>query len=443
MEYTEYEKSLIGFLDASPTCFHAVGNIRRYLEGYTELEESRPWKLEPGGRYYVTRNGSSLISFRIPCRDFTGFQIVASHTDSPTFKIKENPEKNVKKAYVQLNTEKYGGMIFTSWMDRPLAIAGRVMLRDKDGKIITRLIRIDRDMVIIPSVAIHMNRQVNDGYKFDPQVDMLPLYGCGEAAGKYQEEIAEEAHVSPEDVLGADLFLYNRARGTKWGTQGEFISSPRLDDLECVFTSLLAYVHSEDASAGSSVPVYAVFDNEEVGSGTKQGADSDFLLDTLRRVNLALGRGEEGYFTSLASSFMVSADNAHAVHPNHPEYSDPTNQVFMNQGIVIKHNANQKYTTDAVSAAVFKAVCQKAGVPFQTFVNRSDMAGGSTLGNISNSHVSLNTVDIGLAQLSMHSSYETAGTLDIDYMVRGLTAFYRSAILAEGNGSYSIISTKG
>ena len=440
MEYTEYEKCLFDFLDTSPTCFHAVENIRRYLGRYTRLEESQPWKLEPGKKYYVMRNGSSLISFRIPQRDLTGFQIVASHTDSPTFKIKENPEKDVNKAYVQLNTEKYGGMIFTTWMDRPLGIAGRVMLRDEDGKIITRLIQIKRDMVIIPSVAIHMNRQVNDGYKFDPQVDMLPLYGCGEAAGKYQEEIAKAAwNVPQEDILGTDLFLYNRAKSTKWGTQGEFISSPHLDDLECVFTSLLAYVYSEDTPSDFSVPVYAVFDNEEVGSGTKQGADSNFLEDTLRRINLALGRGEEGYYTSLASSFMVSADNAHAVHPNHPEYSDPTNQVFMNKGIVIKYNANQKYTTDAVSAAVFKAVCQKAGVPYQTFVNRSDMAGGSTLGNISNSHVSVNTVDIGLAQLSMHSSYETAGSLDIDYMVRGLTAFYSSAIQADKDGSYSII----
>lgn len=435
---SESVKGLLEFLKSSPTCFHAVEAIKtRLLEnGYTLLEEGCPWQLEAGGKYFVTRNGSSILSFRIPGKNFTGFQIAASHCDSPTFKVKENPERDVKKAYIQLNTEKYGGMIFTSWMDRPLSIAGRVMVREKDGKIISKLISIDRDMVLIPNVAIHMNRQVNDGYKFDAQVDMLPLYGDSEAAGKFQAEIAQAAEAAQEDILASDLFLYNRTDGTVWGPNGEYLSGARLDDLECAYTSLMAYLR---AGESSSIPVYAVFDNEEVGSGTKQGADSTFLLDTLRRICLALGKSEESYYTSLASSFMVSADNAHAVHPNHPEYTDPTNLVFMNKGIVIKLNANQKYTTDAVSAAIFKEICRKAGVPFQTFANRSDMAGGSTLGNISNSQVSLNTVDIGLAQLAMHSCYETAGTLDVDYMIEGLAAYYGSSIQATGNGVYKIL----
>lgn len=434
---TESTKGLLEFLQLSPTCFHAVETIEGCLRenGYKQLQESQPWELEAGGKYYVTRNRSSILSFRIPSKDFMGFQIAASHCDSPTFKIKENPEKDVKKAYIQLNTEKYGGMIFTSWMDRPLSVAGRVMVREPEGKIISRLVQINRNMVLIPNVAIHMNRQVNDGYKFDAQVDMLPLYGDGDASGKFQEEIAKAAGTVPENILGSDLFLYNRTKGTVWGSQGEYLSAPRLDDLECAYTSLMAYLQAGEAG---SVPVYAVFDNEEVGSGTKQGADSTFLFDVLRRICLAAGKGEEGYYTALASSFMVSADNAHAVHPNHPEYSDPTNLVFMNKGVVIKFNANQKYTTDAVSAAVFKEICQKAGVPCQTFANRSNMAGGSTLGNISNSHVSLNTIDIGLAQLSMHSCYETAGTLDIDYMVQALAAFYGSTIRADGDGTYSI-----
>lgn len=434
---TESTKGLLEFLQLSPTCFHAVETIEGYLQknGYKPLQESQPWDLEAGGKYYVTRNRSSILSFRIPSKNFMGFQIVASHCDSPTFKIKENPEKDVKKAYIQLNTEKYGGMIFTSWMDRPLSVAGRVMIRGAEGKITSRLIQISRDMVLIPNVAIHMNRQVNDGYRFDAQIDMLPLYGDGDAAGKFQEEIAKAADTEPENILGSDLFLYNRAKGTVWGAQGEYLSGPRLDDLECAYTSLMAYLQSDKSD---SVPVYAVFDNEEVGSGTKQGADSTFLFDVLRRICLAVGKGEEDYYTALASSFMVSADNAHAVHPNHPEYSDPTNLVFMNKGIVVKFNANQKYTTDAVSAAVFKEICRKAGIPYQTFANRSNMAGGSTLGNISNSHVSLNTVDIGLAQLSMHSCYETAGTLDIDYMIQALTAFYGSTIQADGDGIYSI-----
>ena len=434
---TESVKGLLAFLKSSPTCFHTVETIRERLlaEGYTPLEEGKPWQLTGGGRYFVTRNQSSILSFRIPQGAFTGFQIVASHCDSPTFKIKENPEKEVKKAYIQLNAEKYGGMIFTSWMDRPLSIAGRVMVRDGDGKIASRLIAVDRDMVLIPNVAIHMNRQVNDGYKFDPQVDMLPLYGDGASTGRFREEIAQAAGVSSDDVLGSDLFLYNRMAGTVWGAGGEYLSAPRLDDLECAYTSLEAFLQAGESAA---VPVYAVFDNEEVGSGTKQGAASTFLLDTLRRLCLSMGKGEEGYYTSLASSFMVSADNAHALHPNHPEYADPTNPVYMNKGIVVKSNANQKYTTDAVSAAVFKEICRRAGVPFQTFVNRSDMAGGSTLGNISNSQVSLNTVDIGLAQLSMHSSYETAGTLDVDYMIQALTAYYGTAVQAVKDGEYQL-----
>ncbi len=434
---TESVKGLLAFLKKSPTCFHAVETIRERLltEGYTPLEEGKPWRLTPSGKYFVTRNRSSVLSFRIPQEDFTGFQVAASHCDSPTFKIKENPDKEVKKAYIQLNTEKYGGMIFTSWMDRPLSVAGRVMIREKDGGISTRLIAIDRDMVLIPNVAIHMNRQVNDGYKFDPQVDMLPLYGDGEAGKKFQAEIAQAAGADQEDILGSDLFLYNRMAGTVWGANGEYLSAARLDDLECAYTSLEAYFQAGETSA---VPVYAVFDNEEVGSGTKQGAGSTFLFDTLRRICLAMGKGEEGYYTALASSFMVSADNAHAIHPNHPEYADPTNPVYMNKGIVVKSNANQKYTTDAVSAALFKEICRKAGVPVQTFANRSDMAGGSTLGNISNSQVSLNTVDIGLAQLAMHSSYETAGTLDVDYMIQALTVYYSTAIQAEEDGVYQL-----
>lgn len=270
---TESTKGLLEFLQLSPTCFHAVETIEGYLRenGYKPLQESQPWELEAGGKYYVTRNRSSILSFRIPSKNFTGFQIVASHCDSPTFKIKENPEKDVKKAYIQLNTEKYGGMIFTSWMDRPLSVAGRVMIREAEGKITSRLIQISRDMVLIPNVAIHMNRQVNDGYRFDAQIDMLPLYGDGDAAGKFQEEIAKAADTEPENILGSDLFLYNRAKGTVWGAQGEYLSGPRLDNLECAYTSLMAYLQADKSD---SVPVYAVFDNEEVGSGTKQGADS-------------------------------------------------------------------------------------------------------------------------------------------------------------------------
>lgn len=434
---TSSVKDLFAFIRQSPTPFHAVETIRGILNenGFEALEEGRHWALTPGGKYYVTRNCSSILSFQLPANgNFSGFQVVASHCDSPTFKVKTNAERVVLGEYTQLNTEMYGGMLCASWMDRPLSVAGRVMVQEENG-ISTRMVKLDRDMVMIPNVAIHMNRQANDGMKYNPQVDMLPLYGDGSASGGFMKEIAEAAGVKEEDILDTDMFLYNRMSGTVWGVNDEYISSPQLDDLECAYTSLKAFL-SCDVKTLCGIPVYCVFDNEEVGSTTKQGADSTFLYDTLRRINLVLGRDEEDFYTALASSMMLSADNAHAVHPNHPEYSDPTNQVFMNKGIVLKYNARQKYTTDAVSAAIFRSICQRAGVPVQTFVNRSDMAGGSTLGNISNSHVSMNTIDIGLPQLAMHSSYETAGAKDVDYMINGISAFYHSSIIAEQDGRY-------
>ena len=292
-------------------------------------------------------------------KDWSGFQIVASHCDSPTFKIKSNAEISVRGNYTQLNTEMYGGMLCASWMDRPLSVAGRIVVRTGDG-VATRLVKVDRDMVLIPNVAIHMNRQANDGVKYNPQVDMLPLYGDGEASGGFLAEIASTAGVQQQEILDTDLFLYNRMPGTVWGKNGEYISAPKLDDLECAYTSLQAFLRC-DVKTLHGIPLCCVFDNEEVGSTTKQGADSTLLYDVLRRITLGLGQTEEQYYTAVASSMMLSADNAHAVHPNHPELTDPTNQVFINKGIVIKYNARQKYTTDGVSGAIFKAICQRAG----------------------------------------------------------------------------------
>ena len=334
--------------------------------------------------------------------------------------------------YTQLNTERYGGMIISTWFDRPLSVAGRIITSDETG-IRTHLADLGRDALVIPNVAIHMNRDINDGFKYNAQVDTLPLFGDGAAKGRLIKELADGAGVDANDITGYDLFLYNRMRGTTFGPENEFICCPQLDDLECAFTSLKAFVAAENPQ---SACVYYVSDNEEVGSGTKQGADSTFLSDVLERINISLGRTREQYFTAVASSLMLSADNAHAVHPNHPEKTDATNCVFMNEGIVIKHNANQKYTTDAVSAAMFQRICRSAGVPCQHFSNRSDMAGGSTLGNISNAHVSLNTIDIGLAQLAMHSCYETAGVKDIGYMTDGIRAFFESALTADADGTY-------
>ena len=427
-------QKLIAFIQKSPTAFQAIDTICGMLKGFTPLKESEKWQLTPGGKYYVTRNRSSIIAFTLPEQPFDAFQLVASHSDSPTFKIKENAETQVRGHYVQLDTERYGGMIMSSWFDRPLSVAGRVLVRDDKG-LRTVLVNIDRDMAVIPNVAIHMNREVNKGYKYNAAVDTFPLWGTEDARGTFRARVAQAAGVAEDDILGADLYLYNRMQGCVWGAGQEFISAPRLDDIECAFCSVEAFLAAKPSRHAN---VCCVFDNEEVGSTTKQGADSSFLQDTLRRIMLALGRDEEAYYAALANSFMLSADNAHAMHPNHPEFSDPENHTFMNGGIVVKFNANQKYTTDGVSEAVFHQICQKAGVPVQHYANRSDMAGGGTLGNISGSHVSINTLDIGLAQLAMHSSYETAGVRDIDYMIDGMRAFYETDIHCTEDGDYSL-----
>ena len=434
----QHVEELFQFIENSPSCFHAIETIRKKLndEGFIELVEGRSWQIEKGKKYYVTRNLSSIIAFKIPENDFKNFHIVASHSDSPTFKIKENAEIEVNNKYVKLNTEKYGGMICSTWFDRPLSIAGRILV--KEGNLVkTHLVNIDKDLVIIPNLAIHMNRAVNDGYKYNAQIDMLPLYGDNTSKGSLMKTVAQSVGVEEDSILGTDLFLYNRMRGTKIGANSEYISSPRLDDLECAYASLSAFLSETNSNSAS---VYCVFDNEEVGSGTKQGADSTLLYDVLRRINMCLGNSEEDYYKLIASSFMVSADNAHALHPNYSDKSDPTNKVYINDGIVIKYNANQKYTTDAVSASIFKSICDSVNVPYQTFTNRSDILGGSTLGNISNAHVSLNTIDIGLAQLAMHSTYETAGAKDVTYLIDALKAFYNTSIEQVEDGQYTINS---
>lgn len=438
MNYQEVNKALLQFLDHSPNAFYAVANMQKELEdaGFTRLYEGCPWTLSEGHGYYVTRNDSAIIAFRIPEGEYQGFQIMASHCDSPVFKIKTNAEIVVDNSYVKLNVEKYGGMLCAPWLDRPLSVAGRVIVQTEEG-IATKLVNVDRDLLIIPNVAIHMNRQVNDGYAFNAQVDMLPLF-CeqGEEKNQFMQLIADEAGVQVEDILDTDLFLYDRMKGTTLGLHGEFIASGRLDDLQCAFASLKGFLAAE---LKQSIAVHCVYDNEEVGSGTKQGAASTFLKDTLQRISRAMGRSEEQYLMSIASSFMVSADNAHAVHPNHAEKADPTNRPYMNRGIVIKYSANQKYTTDGVSGAVMRAICKKAEVPYQTFTNRSDMLGGSTLGNISQAQVALNTVDIGLPQLAMHSPYETAGARDTAYLIEAARVLFSSSFEGNGDGNYRLI----
>jgi len=437
MDFGNINKELIAFLDSSPNAFYAVDNMCKILceAGMTRLYEGMPWDLEAGKGYFVTRNDSAVIAFRIPKKDYTGFQMMVSHCDSPVFKIKTNAEITIDNQYVKLNVEKYGGMLCAPWLDRPLSVAGRVILRTEEG-IETRLVNVDRDLMIIPNLAIHMNRQVNDGYAFNAQVDMLPLF-CekGEEQDAFLKLIADEVDAQVSDILDTDLFLYNRMPATMLGLNEEFIASGRLDDLQCAFASLQGFLQAEPQD---SVAVHCVFDNEEVGSGTKQGAASTFLKDTLHRINTAMGKTEDEYLMSIASSFLVSADNAHAVHPNHPDKTDPTNRTYLNKGIVIKYSANQKYTTDAISGAIMRAICKEASVPYQTFTNRSDMLGGSTLGNISQSQVALNTVDIGLPQLAMHSPYETAGARDTAYLVEAARVLFSSSVEGTGNGNYKL-----
>ena len=434
---------LMDFLKESPTAFHAVENIRQMLlgAGFTELPENKRWELIPGGSYFTTRNGSSVIAFRVGTDlSDAGFTVTASHSDSPCFKIKENAEIRVRDHYMQLNTEGYGGMICSTWLDRPLSVAGRVLVRSKDAQgketYESRLIDFGRDLVMIPNLAIHMNRKVNDGVAYNKQIDMIPLFGSGDVKnGEFRAMVAQVAGTEPENILGSDLYLYNRMAPTVWGAHNEFVSSGKLDDLECAYGTLQGFLNGRN---DKSIQVYCCFDNEEVGSGTKQGADSTMLSDVLYRIVRGLGMDDEDYRCITARSFMLSCDNAHAVHPNHPEKTDVANCTYMNEGIVIKSHAGQKYTSDGVSMAVFRGICQKAGVPVQFFANRSDEAGGSTLGNIAMAHVSMNTVDLGLAQLAMHSSYETAGVKDLTYLKNASQAFYSSHFTVDNNGDVQV-----
>ena len=424
---------LMSFIDRVPTAFHAVDEIAAALDaaGYARLRETDRWPIAPGGRYYVTRNQSSLIAFRLPASGVGHFQIVASHGDSPAFKLKP-AFAQTGEGCALLNVEKYGGMLMSTWMDRPLSVAGRLIV-DGPGGLRARLVNVDRDLALIPNLPIHFNRDANDGVALNAQVDMLPVVGM--EGVDFAAAVAAAARVEPDRVVGADLFLYNRQRAVRFGVDGAFIAAPRLDDLECVYASLTAFL---GAKGGAHTDVMCVLDNEEVGSGTRQGAASPFLIETLRRVTAALDGNPQALEAALAASFMVSADNAHAAHPNHPDKYDKDNRVRMNGGVVIKSNASQKYATDGLSAAAFEHVCISAGVPVQRFSNRSDIAGGSTLGNIALTRVSMPAVDIGLAQLAMHSACETAGAQDIGHMVRAMEAFYSAEIAVKADGAIEI-----
>lgn len=430
-------KELLRFIQESPSCFHAIKNLSDELDakGFDLLQENELWNIKKGGKYYVVRNQSSVIAFTIP-QDFTSlsFNMSASHSDSPTFKIKPNFELQAAGLYSQLNTETYGGPVMSTWLDRPLSIAGRVVVKEADA-ICTKLVKIDKDLLVIPNIAPHMNPEVGSGMKYNAQIDMVPLLcSKGEETGLY-DILSKNLHIESESILATDMFLYVRDRGHIVGVADEFIMSPQLDDLACAYGCLQGFLEAEN---NKSINMYVCFDNEEVGSRTKQGAGSRFLSDTIQRIGGSLKLSKEAISCALANSFMVSADNAHAVHPNQPGRTDVKNNASLNGGIVIKYNANQSYTTDAISSAYFETVCKNAKVPVQKFANRSDSRGGSTLGAISTSQVSINSVDIGLPQLAMHSSTETAGVKDIVYLIQAMKEFYSSHSILLVNGTYKL-----
>ena len=420
--------ALRGFLDNSHSVYHAVALIKKELDGagYTALLETDRWELKAGGKYYLVRNGSAILAFRVPTAAPKGFLISAAHADRPCFKVKENGV--LEGAYTRLAVERYGGALLGPWLDRPLSVAGRVLVETESG-VESRLVDMDRDLLLMPNVAIHMNRAANDGYKWNPATDTIPLMGDKKSTEKFWNEV--EA-LAGGKVLGHDLYLYVRQASSVWGLENEFLSAQALDDLECAWGCLQGFLQAKETA---NIPVLCVFDSEEVGSSSYQGAASDMLQSTVVRICEALKLEKS---CQLAGSFLVSADNAHAIHPNHPEYADPANAPVMNGGVVIKFNANQRYTTDGLSYAIFRKICQKAGVPVQTYCNRADLPGGSTLGNVSLSQVAVPSVDIGLAQLAMHSCYETAGVKDAQYLVDAMTAYYGTELEVAPDGSISV-----
>lgn len=427
---------LVEFLQESVTPFHAAAKAESWLRaaGFTRLEEADYWNLEPGKGYYTTRNGSSVVAWRVPDHAIGGWRIVASHSDSPTWKIKTDIVEN--DGCRRLSVEGYGGMIMSTWLDRPLTVGGRVIVKTEDG-IESRLVCIDRDLLVIPSLAIHFQRDINKGHTFNPQVDMQPLWGPA-GSRTLTDLVAEELGVDTADILDSDLQLVTRQAPTQIGPDGEFFMAPRIDDLECAATTLLGFLDAAVETDSACAPVWAMLDNEEVGSSSRMGAQSSYLRDVLDRIVDAIPHSGQAMHRAMANSFMLSADNAHATHPNFPQKSDPCAPVRLGGGVVLKYNASQKYTTNAVSGAIFRAICEKADVPVQVFTNRADEAGGSTLGNLQSHTLPIPMADIGLAQLAMHSAVETASVADAEAMTKAVAAFYRVHLRALGDGTYTL-----
>lgn len=421
---------LVDFLYDSPSACHGVKATQKILDenGFVEIKETDKWNLQAKGKYYVIKNDSALIAFEVGTGDIEekGFRLIGAHTDVPGFRIKPNPQMISEGKYVKLNTEVYGGPILHTWYDRPLSIAGKVSLKGSSPlKPETRLVNINKPLLIIPSLAIHMNREVNEGYKINRQVDTLPLLGL--INDKLEKEdylmniISEELQVNKEDILNFELGLYEYERGSLIGMNEELISSGRFDDLWMVFSGIKALVDSRENEA---TKVMICIDNEEIGSLTAEGANSTLLNNILERIALGLGKDREGYYRTLANSIMISADLAHAVHPNLVDKHDPTNRPVLEGGPVLKIAASGSYSTDSFNGAVFAGVCEAAGVPFQKFVNRSDVRGGTTIGPVTAANLTIPVIDMGAPVLGMHSIRELASVKDNYYTVKAFTEFF-------------------
>ena len=434
MHYKTTE-SLLAFIKKSPTAFQATAEMeKKFAEnGYQLLSEQEYWKLQPGGKYIVTRNHSALIAFSIPKKECRKFHIIASHSDSPTWRIKQL-DGGKDAVFAKAETEGYGGMIMPTWLDRPLSVAGRILVRTENG-IRSLLVHPDRALAVIPNLCIHFNRDLNNGMKYNPQVDLQPIFG--EAGSTLRDALAEEAGVKAEDIVDADLVLCTREKAERVGLKGEYFMSGRIDDLECAYTTLWGFLQGRGEEEGRG-DMWVMFDNEEVGSSSRQGAQGTLMANVLARIEEKLGVTREQSIRACTNSLLLSADNGHATHPNHPEKSDPANVAVMGGGVLLKYNARQTYTTSGFTGAAFAEICKKAGVPVQIAANRADVPGGSTLGNLLGHQILIPMVDIGLAQLAMHSAMETASCKDAEYMAKAVAEFYNTPISQPVDGEWKL-----
>lgn len=427
-------EDMFAFLDGSVSVFHSAQQAVQRLEaaGYRKCEEGAQWDLQPDGKYYTTRNGSAVLAWRMPRGELTGWHAVCSHGDSPTWRIKVMDFDD--GYYARVETEGYGGMLMPTWMDRPLGVAGRLLVRTENG-VESRLVAPERALLCIPNLCIHFDRSANDGMKYNPQIELQPI--CGEVGGSLEDVLAEAAGVAREDIISTDLELHICEKAQRVGVNGEFFMSARIDDLECAYTSLCGFLAAESKEEGRG-QIWCMFDNEEVGSSTRQGAQGTLMTDVLARIEESLGLTREQSIRARNNTLLLSADNGHARHPNHPEKSDPHNPVRMGGGVLIKYNARQSYTTSGFTGAAFEEICRKAQVPVQVFANRADVRGGGTLGNLLGHQLGVPMLDIGLGQLAMHSAMETASCVDAEFMARACEAYYNTPIFQPADGVWKL-----